>query len=155
MKRHRKKRNVWKPKSKMGQPKKVWNDTAKNNVWTTIINDMNRMQDKISTGGDWTSRLKQWLYQLWEEFFKWFQKADSFYSEIVIAIAVKNCFNFLKTKNIMEWITETYFIKKWTINWTRNFFELISYEKQKHKLNSEFLKTVKNEPQFGLGISSS
>ena len=68
------------------------------------------MQDKISTGGDWTSRLKQWLYQIWEEFFKWFQKADSFYSEIVIAIALKNCFNFLKTKNNMEWITETYFI---------------------------------------------
>ena len=109
------------------------------------------MQDKISTGGDWTSRLKQRLYQIREEFFNWFQKDESIYFEVVIAIALKNCFNFLKMKSIMAWITETYFIYKWTTDWTRNFFELILYEK-KHKLNSEFLEECffANEAQIGL-----
>ena len=68
------------------------------------------MQVTISTGGDWTSRLKQRLDQIWEEFFIWFQKDESIYFEVVIANALKNCFNVLKTKNIMEWITETYII---------------------------------------------
>ena len=30
------KKNVWKPKSKKGQPKKVWNDTAKNGTYGSL-----------------------------------------------------------------------------------------------------------------------
>ena len=115
-------KKVWTPKYKMGHLREeVWNDTAKKNVWTTKTYDKNWMQDKISTGGNCASRLKQRLHQIWEEFFKWFQEDESNYYP-------SNEF-FLEKKPWIELgISQTFLGKK--TNWTRNFFELILYEKK-------------------------
>ena len=101
------------------------------------------MQDNISTGGNCASRLKQRLHQIWEEFFKWFQEDESNYFP-------SNEFFLEKKPRIELGISQTLFWEKKT-NWTRNFFELMLYEK-KHKLNSEFLEECffANEAQIGL-----
>ena len=101
------------------------------------------MQDKISTGGNCASRLKQRLHQIWEEFFKWFQEDESIYFPSNEFFLEKNhelnsdflkLFFGKKDKLYSEFLEDCFFAKP------RDDIGNSSDYEEKHGMNSEFLE---------------